>query len=274
MLLPSAKWRWPSPSGLPSWKLTGPLLALLTVLWATAPMVELNLPRLASSSGRFFHFAGQLVEMPDWGYFPQLVLKLIETVEMTVLGTFIATLVSLPLGVLAASNTSPHPWVCRLIRDLLSLMRAMPELVWALVFVSAVGLGPLAGTMALALVTVGFLGKIFAEAIEVVSPKAMEGVRAHGAGRMQVLQFAVLPQALPDLVGTVAYILDHNLRSATILGLVGAGGIGYDLIMSMRMFQYGRLIMIMAAIYLLVTALDRVSDHLRGQVIHGQLYEQ
>ncbi len=270
MRLQSAKWRWPSPSGLPPARLVGGLLALLLVLWLTAPLVELNLPRLASSSGRFLRFASQLAEMPDWGYLPQLLSKLIETMEMTVLGTFIAIVFSLPLGILAASNTSPHPWACRLTRDLLSLMRAMPELVWALIFVSAVGLGPLAGTMALAWVTVGFLGKIFAEAIEVVSPRALEGVRAHGAGRIQTLQFAVLPQALPDLVGTVAYILDHNLRSATILGLVGAGGIGYDLVMSMRMFQYGRLVMIMAAIYLIVTALDRGSDRLRGQVIYGQ----
>jgi len=198
MRLQSAKWRWPSPSGLPPARLVGGLLALLLVLWLTAPLVELNLPRLASSSGRFLRFASQLAEMPDWGYLPQLLSKLIETMEMTVLGTFIAIVFSLPLGILAASNTSPHPWACRLTRDLLSLMRAMPELVWALIFVSAVGLGPLAGTMALAWVTVGFLGKIFAEAIEVVSPRALEGVRAHGAGRIQTLQFAVLPQALPD----------------------------------------------------------------------------
>jgi phosphonate transport system permease protein len=123
--------------------------------------------------------------------------------------------------------------------------------------------------MALALVTVGFMGKFFAEAIEVVDHKPVEGVAAHGAGWLQVRLFAMLPQALPDFIGTVMYILDHNLRAATILGLVGAGGIGYDLVMSMRLFQYDRLMLIALAIYLVVTLLDRLSDQLRSRIIHG-----
>jgi phosphonate transport system permease protein len=215
-------------------------------------------------------FAGQMFVTPDWEYVPQLLAKMLETIEMTVLSTAIAIVVSLPLGILAASNATPHPVVYRLTRDLLSLMRALPELVWALVFVSAVGLGPLPGVMALAFVTVGFMGKFFAESIEVVDHKAVEGVRAHGAGWLQVRLFAMLPQALPDFVGTVMYILDHNLRAAAILGLVGAGGIGYDLVMSMRLFQYDRLLLIALAIYLVVTALDRASDRLRSRIIHGR----
>ena len=124
--------------------------------------------------------------------------------------------------------------------------------------------------MALAFVTVGFMSKFFAEAIEVVDQKAVEGVRAHGAGWLQVRFFAMLPQALPDFVGTLMYILDHNLRAAAILGLVGAGGIGYELVMSMRLFQYNHLLLIALAIYIVVTALDRASDRLRSRIIHGQ----
>ena len=100
--------------------------------------------------------------------------------------------------------------------------------------------------------------------------KAVEGVRAHGAGWMQVRMFAMVPQALPDFVGTVMYILDHNLRAAAILGLVGAGGIGYDLVMSMRLFQYERLLLIALAIYLVVTALDRASDSFRRRILNGR----
>jgi phosphonate transport system permease protein len=123
--------------------------------------------------------------------------------------------------------------------------------------------------MALAFVTVGFMGKFFAEAIEVVDPGAVEGVRVHGAGWLQTRVYAMLPQALPDFVSTVMYVLDHNLRAASILGLVGAGGIGYDMVMAMRMFQYDRLVLITLAIYVVVTVLDRSSDALRARVLHG-----
>jgi phosphonate transport system permease protein len=152
-------------------------------------------------------------------------------------------------------------------RTLLSFMRALPELVWALVFVSAVGLGPLPGVMALAFVTVGFMGKFFAESIEVVDAKPIEGVEAHGAGWLQVRTFAYLPQAMPDFIGSTLYILDHNLRAAAILGLVGAGGVGYDMVMAMRLFDYDRILSIAVAIYLIVALLDRLSSHFRSRVI-------
>lgn len=269
-MTPVSTWRWPTPSGWLPLPLVGGVLALLCALWLTAPIVEVDFVRLAGSLGKMAAFAGQMFVSPDWSYMPQLLAKMLETIEMTILGTAIAIVLSLPMGILAARNATPHIAVYRVTRDVLSLMRALPELVWALVFVSAVGLGPLPGVMALAFVTVGFMGKFFAEAIEVVDQKAVEGVRAHGAGWLQVRLFAMLPQALPDFVGTVMYILDHNLRAAAILGLVGAGGIGYDLVMSMRLFQYDRLLLIALAIYLVVTLLDRASDRLRSRIIHGR----
>jgi phosphonate transport system permease protein len=263
-------WRWPTPSGLPPLPLVAGVLSLLAALWLTAPIVDVDFVHLFGSVGKMFAFAAQMFTAPDWSYLPRLLAKMLETIEITVLGTAIALFISMPLGVLAARNATPHPLVYRLTRDLLSLMRALPELVWALVFVSAVGLGPLPGVMALAFVTVGFMGKFFAEAIEVVDPKAVEGVRAHGASGIQVRLFAMLPQALPDFVGILLYILDHNLRAAAILGLVGAGGIGYELVMSMRLFQYDHLLLIALSIYLVVTVLDRSSDLLRSRIIYGK----
>jgi phosphonate transport system permease protein len=261
-------WRWPTRSGGPP-PLTGALLILLGLLWWAAPVVEMDMARFFGSFGKMLEFAGHLFTAPDWSYLPRLLERLLETIEMTVLATAIATAISLVMGVLAARNATPHIVAYRLARDLLSLMRALPELVWALVFVSALGLGPFPGVMALAFVTVGFMGKFFAEALEVVDIKAVEGVRAHGAGWLQVRTFAMLPQALPDFAGTLMYVLDHNFRSAAILGLVGAGGIGYDMVMAMRMFQYDRIAMIALAIYLVVTLLDRASDICRARIIHG-----
>ncbi|MDR2216474.1 MAG: phosphonate ABC transporter, permease protein PhnE [Nevskiaceae bacterium] len=263
-------WQWPTRNGLP---LPGTMISIVvavTALGLTASVAEISLPRLIGSLGKMTVFIAQMFQGFNWDYLPQMLAKMLETLEMTVLATAIAVVISLPLGVLAAKNASPHPIVYRLTRDVLSLMRALPELVWALVFVSAVGLGPLPGVMALAFVTVGFMAKFFAESIEVVDSKAVEGVHAHGASWVQVRYFAMLPQALPDLVGTLMYILDHNLRAATILGLVGAGGIGYDMVMSMRLFQYDRLILIGLGIYVVVTLLDRLSDTLRSRLLHGK----
>ncbi len=262
-------WRWPTHNGLPPLPAVASVVTVLTAMWLTVSLVEVDVARLVGSLSKMLSFAGNMFVMPDWKYLPQLLVKMLETIEMTFLATAIALFVSLPLGLLAARNATPHVIIYRLVRDLLSLMRALPELVWALVFVSAVGLGTLPGVMALAFVTVGFMGKFFAESIEVVDHKQVEGVTAHGAGWFQVRIFGMLPQALPDFIGTVMYILDHNLRAATVLGLVGAGGIGYDLVMSMRLFQYDRLLPIAVAIYLVVTLLDRFSDQLRSRIIHG-----
>lgn len=258
---------WPTPSGLPPTPvLAGVALAIALLAWS-APLAEIDFVRLFGAIPAMADFVAKLLVVPEWAYLPELGAKMLETLEMTFLATSIALVLSLPLGFLAARNTTPHALVFHATRSLLSFMRALPELVWALVFVSALGLGPLPGIMALAFVTLGFMGKFFAESIEVVDRRAVEGVAAHGAGWLQLRTFAHIPQALPDFIGTTLYILDHNLRAAAILGLVGAGGIGYDMVMAMRLFDYGRLLLIACSIYVVVTLLDRASDHFRSRVI-------
>lgn len=263
----SSRLCWPTPNGLPALAPTIALIAAILLLAFSATAIELDLVRLFMAIPRMLDFAGNLLVIPDWEYLPTLGANMLQTIEMTFLATSIALVISLPLGVLAAANASPHPVVFHATRNLLTLMRALPELVWALVFVSAVGLGPLPGIMALSFVTVGFMGKFFAESIEVIDARQIEGVAAHGAGWLQLRTFAFFPQVFPDFVGTVMYILDHNLRAAAILGLVGAGGIGYDLVMAMRMFEYDRLLPIALSIYVVVTLLDRMSDRFRRRLI-------
>lgn len=263
----SSRLCWPTPNGLPALAPTAALVVSLLLLLISASAVELDLVRLFLAIPRMIDFGSNLMVMPDWEYLPTLGVNMLQTIEMTFLATSIALVISLPLGVLAAVNASPHPAVFHITRNVLTLMRALPELVWALVFVSAVGLGPLPGIMALSFVTVGFMGKFFAESIEVIDSRQIEGVAAHGASWLQLRTFAFFPQAFPDFVGTVMYILDHNLRAAAILGLVGAGGIGYDLVMAMRMFDYDRLLPIALSIYVVVTLLDRMSDKFRRRLI-------
>jgi phosphonate transport system permease protein len=258
---------WPTPSGLPALAPTVALAAGILLLASSAATAEIDVVRIVGAVPRLLDFVGYLFVVPDWSYLPALALNMLQTIEMTFLATSIALVISLPLGILAAKNASPHPLVFHVTRNLLSWMRALPELVWALVFVSAVGLGPLPGIMALSFVTVGFMGKFFAESIEVVEQRQVEGVLAHGAGWFQLRTFAHFPQAFPDFIGTVMYILDHNLRAAAILGLVGAGGIGYDMVMAMRMFEYDRILPIALAIYVVVTLLARASDQFRTRII-------
>ncbi|RLL52721.1 phosphonate ABC transporter, permease protein PhnE [Mariprofundus sp. EBB-1] len=265
------KWHWPTPNGLPPFHISIVVICSILLLALSASMVEISYNRIVNGWRPMVDFLGHLLVTPDWSYLGQLGAKMLETVEMTVLATAIATIVSVPVGILAAENASPHPFVYRIMREVLSFARALPELVWALVFVSAVGLGPLPGVMALAFVTVGFMAKFIAESIEVVGKGAVEGIQSTGGGRLQTIMFAIMPQALPDFAGTLLYILDHNLRAAAILGLVGAGGIGYDMVISMRMFEYDRIIMIAISIYLIVTLLDRLSDKLRKRIIHGKV---
>lgn len=267
----TTNWYWPTPDRKPPTVALVSLLLPLLVLLLTAPMAGMSYGKLLAAAPRMLDFIQNLWVLPDWAYLPQLGSKLLETVEMTLVATAIALLLSMPLGILAAKNASPHPWIYRITRDLLSFIRALPELVWALVFVSALGLGPLPGVMALALVTVGFMGKFIAESIEVVDSKAVEGLASTGCSKWQSILYAMLPQAVPDFIGSLLYILDHNLRAASILGLVGAGGIGYDMVMTMRLFNYERIGMIALSIYLLVTLLDRLSDMFRQRALGGIL---
>lgn len=258
---------WPTKNGLPTREIIFFVVISIIILLATAPLVEFNPITIVKSTGNFFSFVSKLVTIPEWSYVPTLSYKMLETIAMGFLSTVFACCFSLPLGILAARNSSPLPIVFHTVKNLLSLMRALPEIVWALLFVSALGLGPFPGILALTFVTTGFMGKFFAESIEVVDVGMIEGVEATGANWLQKVLFSMLPQAMPDFIGTTLYILDNTIRSATVLGFVGAGGIGFELISSIRLFNYSRLILIILAIYLMVTILDYLSTQLRSYII-------
>ncbi|MGH9112136.1 MAG: phosphonate ABC transporter, permease protein PhnE, partial [Acidimicrobiales bacterium] len=160
---------------------------------------------------------------------PRIVDLAVQTFFMAYVGTWIASLLSAPLAFLAARNTSPHPVLGKTARALIAVCRAIPDLVFALVFVRAVGIGPLPGILALSLHSVGMIGKLYADAIEQIDELPREATLSTGASSLQALATAVFPQVLPSFVGTSLYRLDINVRSSVVLGLVGAGGIGFEL---------------------------------------------
>lgn len=198
---------------------------------------------------------------------PEILFAIVETVQMALIGTTVAVLVSLPFGLLAARNTSPHRLVYQVTRFLLNANRAVPDIIFALIFVAAVGLGPFSGVMALAVGAIGFMGKLYAEAIEAIDPQQVLAVTATGASRIQTFVYGVIPQALPLVASYSLLLFETNVRSATILGIVGAGGVGFVLNKYMALFQYQKLMGALIIIIITVTLIDRASDTLRKRII-------
>jgi phosphonate transport system permease protein len=204
---------------------------------------------------------------PDFSNFDKLLLSMLETVEMAFLGTLLAITLSIPFGFLSASNVSPNYPIYIVCRIITIFSRAVPEFIMAMILVIAVGFGAVPGVLALGFHTMGFLAKFYAEAIEHVDPGPGEALSSMGASQMQVLAFAIVPQVLPSFIGNNLYILDRNVRMATMLGIVGAGGIGYELQSSFRMFNYPRVSAIIILIFLTIYAIDMASSYIRKRVL-------
>jgi len=197
----------------------------------------------------------------------EIFMALFETVAMAFLGTLLAAVISVPLGFLAAKNTFPF-WLPRFgVRRLLDCLRGVDQLIWALIFVRAVGLGPLAGIIAIWISDTGTLSKLFSESIENIEKKATEGVKAAGADSIQTLRFAVIPQVMPMFLSSTLYMFESNVRSATILGIVGAGGIGFQLSDRIRAHQWEEAGFILIIILVTVTGIDWISKRLRMRLI-------
>ncbi|ODT65250.1 MAG: phosphonate ABC transporter, permease protein PhnE [Pelagibacterium sp. SCN 63-23] len=191
---------------------------------------------------------------------------MLETLAMAFLGTVIAALLAVPLGFLGAKNIVPN-WLFHFsLRRFFDAFRGIDGLVWALIFVSAVGLGPFAGVLAIAMGDVMVLGKLFAEAIENVDKKPVEGVRASGGGGLHVVSLGVLPQVFPVMMSHVLYFFESNVRSATILGIVGAGGIGLALSDRMRINNWQEAAFIILMILLTVAIIDAISRRIRARL--------
>ena len=200
--------------------------------------------------------------------FPQTILgSMIQTIQMAMAGTTIALFFAFPLSFLAARNTSPHPLVYKTLKTILSVLRTIPELALGLIFVSAVGLGAFAGTMALAFGTTTVLIKLVSESIERIDEGVVEAVKTTGANYFQILSFAVVPQMLPDLISFGLYRFETNIRAASVLGLIGAGGMGYLLNNAFRTFAYQEACAIVVILIVLVITVDTISARLRRMAI-------
>lgn len=200
---------------------------------------------------------------PDFSRWRAWLEPLLETVAMSVAGTALAVVLSVPLAFLAARNTTPNEFTYQAARMVLNALRAIPELIMGIIFVAAVGFGMLPGVLALGLHSVGMVGKFFAEAIEHAHPAPMEAATATGATRGQVIVHAVLPQVYPQFADVTMYRWEYNFRASTVMGMVGAGGIGTELVGSLRILDYPQVAALLLVILAAVTIVDAMSGLLR-----------
>ena len=248
------------------WVIWGTLA--LTLGWAFFPAEINRMVELWTGAENMATMASDFSE-PSFRYWRQYFDLMLETVQMAVWGSFLSILLSVPFGLLSSANITPA-WVRFPVRRLMDAFRAINELVFALIFVSAVGLGPLAGVLAITVHTTGTLAKLYSEAVEAIDPRPVEGIRATGAGRLNEIVFAVIPQVLPLWISYSLYRFEANVRSATVLGFVGAGGIGIALYDTLRAFDFGAASAILLIIIVTVSLLDIFSQYLRRVVIDGE----
>lgn len=203
---------------------------------------------------------------PDVSELPVFLEAIWETFAIAIMGTGCAILVAIPLALLVARNITPVLWLATPLRGLLNLLRGIDTAIFALFFVSIVGLGPFAGALGVAFHTTGSMAKLYAEVLESLPSEPIEAIEATGSDRLRTFAFAVLPEALPGLIGISLYLWEFNVRSSVILGIVGAGGIGYELLVSLKLLDFPRLCTILLLILIMVSLIDALSAYLRQRL--------
>lgn len=248
----------------------GYLAGLVLVFWCLSgagfsmDKVMTSPPRFADFLTRAFppNLSGDVLGRLGW--------KMVETLQIAVAGAVLGVILSLPVALLAARGLIAGPWVNQTTRIVLGFIRAVPDIAWALVFVVAVGLGPFAGMLAILIDTVGFCGRFFADDMEATEKGPAESLTATGARRLDVVACATIPAAMPAFVSTALYALEKAVRSSTILGLVGAGGIGIELKVGFDLFDYPTALTVILMIAVVVIGIEQLSGHARTKIIGEQ----
>lgn len=261
-------------------------LTLAIIYLGAGSIAEFNLHTVFISIPHFFDYLAETIpvlhwhklfadghtegSLAYWGYRLPIQLPLIwETLQLAVASTILSVVVAVILAFLAANNTQSPPWLRLSIRTFVAFLRTMPELAWAVMFVMAFGIGAIPGFLALALHTIGSLTKLFYESLETASDKPVCGLAACGAGKLQRMRFALWPQVKPIFLSYSFMRLEINFRQSTILGLVGAGGIGQELMTSIKLDRYDQVSMTLLLIIIVVSLLDYASGKLRQRVVEG-----
>jgi len=245
-----------------NWSTWGAIAVLFVV---SVQQTGFNLGIVAEGASDFFRFFTRL--SPDWRALPEFWGPLVETLQIAWLGTVFGTILGLPLIFLASFNTTVNGGVMFVARSVLTLLRSIPDLLYAAILAPILMIGPLPGVAALTLFTMAVLAKLASEAVESIDPGPLEALRAVGAGRNRMIVFAVLPQVGATLTSFILYVFEINVRASVIIGLVGAGGIGNLINRYLNFFDYGGLGALLIVVFGVVLAIDQLSVYLRSRLI-------
>jgi phosphonate transport system permease protein len=246
------------------------MLGLVIVFWCLAG-AGFSLDKVMSSPPRFADFASRAFPPNmDPQVLARLGWKMVETLQIAVAGAVIGVILSVPIALVAARGLIAGPAVNQIVRTLLGFIRAVPDIAWALVFVVAVGLGPFAGMLAIVVDTIGFCGRFFADDMEGTDKGPAESLTATGARKIDVVACATIPAAMPAFISTGLFALEKAVRSSTILGLVGAGGIGIELKVGFDLFDYPTAMTVILMIAVVVIAIEQLSGWARIRIIGDQ----
>jgi len=226
------------------------------------------------SLGKLALMFGQMFPPTGWEQIDEYTYAIGETLAMAIIGSLIGGILALPFACMASKNLMPIRPIQFSFRRFADVLRAADYLIWGLVFVRALGLGPMAGIMAIIIIDTGILITLYSEALENIDRKPIDGIKASGGGRLQVLRFGVMPQVLPVLLSNALYMFESNTRAATILGIVGAGGIGFLLSDNLRAFEFSNACTIILMIIVVVYGIDYLSKRLRERFIYGDRVSQ
>jgi phosphonate transport system permease protein len=246
------------------------LAAILAVSYWSALGTEFSVAKFIAGFGYAYEFFGRALP-PSLENAHRILPRLAETIGIALLGTTFGTILAFPLAFLASRNIVKSATICQAVRLVIDSFRGISEIVWAFLFVAAVGLGPFPGVLALTIHNAGALGKYFSETIEGIDPGIMEAVAAPGSNQVKLISRGIWPELRPLFTNYVFFYFEASVRQATILGIVGAGGIGLEFILAVKHFKYPEAITIVISMWLLVTLTDRASAYVRRRLLGSEL---
>ncbi|MDR5659737.1 phosphonate ABC transporter, permease protein PhnE [Serpentinicella sp. ANB-PHB4] len=247
--------------------LTLTLTVVIGLYIMAALRTSANPIRILEGLPHIFSFVFDDLIPPNWGYYNRVFERLLETWNIAFLSTTLAAIFCLPFTFLAASNINQNKYLYYSVRLLLNILRTIPDMIYAVVFVAILGLGPLAGVMALFMFSFGILVKLMSEIVEVIDKGPLEAIRATGGNVFQVIWYGAIPQILPQFVSSTLYVLEINIRASLILGYVGAGGIGVVLRRQLALFNYENVSMILFITLIAVVTIDFISYQIRKRLV-------
>ncbi|HCD84365.1 MAG TPA: phosphonate ABC transporter, permease protein PhnE [Agrobacterium sp.] len=241
-------------------------VGLAAIYWFSIRLVEFDIQRLVDGMPMMAQWIMGSFP-PDVSGFWLLLQRAGETVAMALVGTTLGCIIAFPLALMAASNTNPNVWLQQTVRGLLNGLRGIDSMIFAIIFVVAVGLGPFAGVLGISLHTAGLVAKLWSEAIETIDDGPLQAVTLTGATRLKMISLALVPDVFPSLSSIGIYVFEANVRGSTVLGLVGAGGIGQELKNSVDLLNFPRIFTIVMIILVMVTVVDQISAYIRRKTI-------